>query len=278
MSEQRMTTGRLIQRGLVAVAFLAVIGCGSSQRPSPAATVATLASPVATLASPVASPASPVATLASPVASPASPAASPSAAVSASPATAAGFVRPFEYSINAETTLRLVAGVPRREIVAWVDGPDYPPNPDAQPRYGGQAPGSGSLAGIIVASAEEAWSHGPSGRFMLRTTPAGMIADLRDTAAVPMGTIEQTTLDGRPALTVPLVGLQTRDIHVTGQMKGLALDFVLLAAPSRLTVADIDGTTVFVLVWARTAADMGAMIPVAGEFLASIHFLPESQP
>ena len=41
---------------------------------------------------------------------------------------------------------------------------------------------------------------------MLRTAPADFLADLRDTAGVSMGEIVETTLDGRPALTVMLPG------------------------------------------------------------------------
>jgi hypothetical protein len=192
--------------------------------------------------------------------------------------TAAGFVRPFEYAIPAHSTLHPSIGEPRREVIAWVEGPDHPPNPDSLPSYGGQNVVSDNLGGIIVASAAQAWSHGPSERFMLRTAPAELIADLRDTAMVPMGPIRETTLDGHPALTVMLVSPRLFDIHVNGPITSLSQDFVLLTAPSRLTVADVDGTPVFVLIWAHTAADMEALTPVADEFVTSIHFLPADRP
>lgn len=192
--------------------------------------------------------------------------------------TATAFVRPFEYAVPAHATLHPSIGESRREVVAWVEGPDHAPDTDSRSLYGGQSVGSGSLGGIVVASAEQAWSHGSGERFMLRTAPAELIADLRDTAIVPMGPIGETTLDGRPALTVTLVGLTTSDIHVNGPIDGLSQDAVLLTAPSRLTVANVDGTTVFVLVWARTAADMEALTPAADAFVASIHFLPANQP
>ncbi len=113
---------------------------------------------------------------------------------------------------------------------------------------------------------------------MLKTAPAELLADLRDNTGVHMGTIEETVLDGRPAWTAMLSGVGGYDIHVTGRMKGLSGDFVILTIPSRLTVTEVDGTTVFILTWARTAADLDAWLPVADELVASIHFLPAEQP
>ena len=126
---------------------------------------------------------------------------------------------------------------------------------------------------MVVGSGGEAWSHGPVGRFMLRTAPAEFLADLRDIAGIPMGAIAETTLDGRPALTVMLPGTGGFDIHVTGRMMGLSGTYVLVNIPSRLIVAEIDGTTVFVLIWARTGDDLGAWMPVADQLLRDVHQL-----
>lgn len=192
-------------------------------------------------------------------------------------ATAAGFERPFEYAIPPDSTIRSSVGARRREVFAWVDGPILPFGAESIEPYGGQNP-AGNARGIIIASAEQAWSHGNSGRFMLRTAPSEFITDLRDTASVPMGSIDETTLDGRPALTTMLPGTGGTDIHVRGPITGLSLDnYVLVNLPSRLIVADIDGTTVFLLIWARTDADLLAWMPVADEFVDSIHFVPVGQ-
>lgn len=190
--------------------------------------------------------------------------------------TAVWFVRPFEYSIPAGSALRPAVDGPHRDVAAWVEGPDLPPQPSAETLYGGQLPGSGNLRGIIVASGEHAWSHSGTGRFFLRTAPAEFIADLRDTAAVAMDPIVRTALDGRAALTTVLRGGGT-DIHLGDPITGLtARGFVLISLPTRLTVSEIDETTVFILVWARTSDDLVRWMPVADQFVASIDFLPES--
>ena len=89
-----------------------------------------------------------------------------------------------------------------------------------------------------------------------------------------MGAITETTLDGRSALTTQLPGIGGSDIHVTGRMQGLAGTFALVTMPSRLIVTEIDGATVFVLIWARTSDDLDKWLPTADAFVQSIHFLP----
>lgn len=193
--------------------------------------------------------------------------------------TAIWFVRPFEYSIPATSALRPAPDGPHSYINAWVQGPDVAPVPSSTPLYGGQDPESGILRGIIVASGELAWSHSEAGRFYLRTAPAEFIADLRDVAGVSMGPVEQTTLDGRPALTTVLPGLGGTDIHVLTPITGLVGGgYVYVNMPGRLVVSEIDDTTVFILTWARTSDDLARWLPVADEFVASIHFLPEDTP
>jgi hypothetical protein len=90
-----------------------------------------------------------------------------------------------------------------------------------------------------------------------------------------MGPIEQTTLDGWPALTVMLPGHGGSDIHVTGRMLGLSGTYAQVTMPSRLIVSEVDGSTIFVLIWARTAEGLDEWLPVADEFVASIHFVPD---
>ena len=187
----------------------------------------------------------------------------------------AAFIRPFEYEIAPDSLIRQTADL--GSLVAWVEGPDAAPDPSEVVNPGRQ-PATANVHGIIVGSGEEAWSHGSKGRFMLRTPPAEFLADLRDIAHVPMGAIAETTLDGRPAVTTRLPGNGGSDIHVNGHMQGLSGTFAIVTIPSRLIVGEIDGTTVFILIWARTSADLETWMPEADAFVRSIHFLPTSQP
>jgi hypothetical protein len=109
---------------------------------------------------------------------------------------------------------------------------------------------------------------------MLRTPPGEFLADLRDNAGVRVSVIDETTLDGRPALRARLPGIGGVDLHV-GQMSGLSSPHVLLGLPSQLTVAEIDGTTIFIYVWARNDRELAEWLPAAEEFIASIDFVEE---
>jgi len=198
--------------------------------------------------------------------------------------TAERFVRPFEYAIPADSGLHPVADEPNNRAIAWVVGPDLPPpTPDpvqgsVVPDYGGQRPDSGNTRGVIVASGEKAWSHAGD-RFYIEPAPPAFVADLRDRFGVAMGPVVETSLDGRPAVATVLTGASQNDIHVLGPITGLPRGpFVLLDDPARLIVTEVDGTTVFVLIWARTAADLDAWMPVADRFVDSIHFQPQVDP
>jgi hypothetical protein len=188
----------------------------------------------------------------------------------------AAFIRPFEYELPPGSLIRPSAEL--GSLVSWVRAPEGGPSPSIL-IVNAQQPADADLRGIIVGSGEHAWSHSASGRFLLRTEPAGFLADLRDTAQVPMGAITETTLDRRPAMTTDLPGTGGSDIHVNGNMPGLAIGtYALVTLPSRLIVADVDGTTVFILIWARTETDLQTWMPEADAFVRSIHFLPVGQP
>ncbi len=178
------------------------------------------------------------------------------------------FIRPFEYAAPDDDTFRLT--VARRELMAWSSGPhvETPHEPNAALPL---APNPWDARGIYVASAAEPWSHRSEGRFMVRTAPAEFLADLRDQVGIDMGQIAETTLDGRPALSAVLPGTGGSDVHLYGHM-GVGSEFVLVSVPARLTVADIDGTTVFVLIWARTSDDLEVWLPIADRLVSSIHF------
>ena len=74
-----------------------------------------------------------------------------------------------------------------------------------------------------------------------------------------------------PDGTVP--GTRGNDVHLAGRMQGLGgQEFVLVNVPSRLIVADIDGDTVFVLIWARTPGRPGRLVRDRREFRRLVRF------
>ena len=196
----------------------------------------------------------------------------------------AQFVVPFDVTIPAGSALRPASGEAAPEIVAWIEGPDRPlgRRPDGSEtdyRYGGQIEDSGNSRGVVVASADTAWAHGCGGvvRFGVRAEPTGFLADLRGSGmGTEIGT--SSTLDGRPAQTGKIRTLSHcggDHVHVNGPMAGLGGgDYVFVIEPARITVAEIDGHTVFVVVWARTQDDLDAFLPTALEFIDSIRFRP----
>jgi hypothetical protein len=184
---------------------------------------------------------------------------------------ASEFIRPFEYKLPSNTTILPTAVEPN--VFAWVAGPDIPASLDGDASAAEQARAS-SAARIIVASGEEAWIGG----FKLRTRPEDFLADLRDLGNVPMSAVAETTLDGRRALNVMLPGadgIQVLYLSGPGLNKN---DYLLMDLPERLTVADVDGVTVLVLIWAKPADALGAWLPIADEFVSSIHFKGGDQP
>ena len=199
--------------------------------------------------------------------------------------TAEWFVRPFEYAIPAGSGLRPVADGPHRDVIGWVEDSDGPLGPSADPLlggvtpdFGGQRPESGIARGVIVGSGEKAWSHAGD-RFFISPMPAAFLADLRDRFGVDMGPIVEASVDGRSAVSTVLTGTGENDIHVSGPITGLVSQpFVLVNNPARLVVTEVDGETIFILAWARTTADLEAWMPVADQFIRSIHFLPGGKP
>ncbi len=91
-----------------------------------------------------------------------------------------------------------------------------------------------------------------------------------------MGEIVETTLDGRPGLSVTLPGIGGSDVHVTAA--GLSGINVVTSNPARLIVADVDGDDRLRPDLGRTPADLAAWLPTAEDFVASIHFEARSQP
>ena len=178
------------------------------------------------------------------------------------------FVRPFEYTIPVDGGLR-VSSKPNRSIVAWTGGPaDWPHASDELSEEAVQ-PQPGEARGVVVGLGEPAMSHAGS-RIILATGPVAFLTELRDLTGVQMGAIVETTFDGRPAAAAQLPGFGGTDIHPGG----LSRPYVGVTWPGRLTVTEVEGTTIFIFVWARTQQELDAWLPVADGFVGSIHFVP----
>ena len=210
-----------------------------------------------------------------------SPSAAPSPSTAASEAPRGSsllsrfFVPSFTYTIPDGSGLIGIGGVPG--AVAWVVGPNHQPtDPSVLKGFGGQDPETGNLHGIMVANVSGAWGHGPDGRVRLRSDPAGFLADMDALlTGFDLEPVAAATLDGRPALsarTVPGTGAGY-DLHVDGPITGLAGSGIFMVAPYRITVADIDGVTVFVQVWADSEDGLATWLPVAQRFVNSMHFV-----
>lgn len=188
------------------------------------------------------------------------------------------FFKPFEYAIPAGSELQPAAS--GQVVAAWVVG-ENDPGPADGPRWGGQAEESGNTRGILVATGENAWIHGNAGREELPDDPIGFLETLRDSGDVDMEPIEATTLDGRPAAAARTARDRAQysgDLHVAGPMTGLATasPWVLRDFPYRLIVTEVDGYTIFVQIWARSNEELDAFMPVATEFVDSIHFVDDA--
>jgi len=126
--------------------------------------------------------------------------------------------------------------------------------------------------GIVAANADTAWSHA-NGRVRLRSDPAGLLEDIRGRTGLPLSAVA-TTIDGRPALTASSEAPGSNDLHFSERMEGLAdADYIWFKFPMRLTLVDVEGTTLLFMAWARTPEDLADWLPTADEFLDSIHFL-----
>ena len=127
-----------------------------------------------------------------------------------------------------------------------------------------------------LAYAMTAWGHGNDGRVRLRSAPAELLEDMDDLlVGVHLEPATNSTLDGRPALTtrsVPGMTSNHSDLHLGAKMTGLSGDYIIMTAPYRLIVADIDGVTVLVQIWSQTEEDLAAWLPVAQQFVDSIQF------
>ena len=190
--------------------------------------------------------------------------------------TAIGFAVPFEYSLPLDTPLRRMHRS-SHAIVGWSVGTEAPSDIPTGPDGRG-IPASGETHGVFIGLGEGVWGHGPSSRYELDHLPVEFIANLRDISRVPMTETIGASLDGRPAAMVTLTnssGVDGTDIHLPASEPGSTIGYLKLSTPGRLIVAEIDGTTVYVLIWARSVDALEAWMPDAERFVESITFLPQ---
>ena len=181
------------------------------------------------------------------------------------------FIRPFEYAIPPGSGLRQSAA--SRTMHAWSDGTETDGTDRGEgPTPIGQSPIRRGLKGVVVGALDGAWSHGRKGRYMVRTTVNGFLADLDDESGLSMGGPGSVILDRSPASMVELEPPFANDVHVSGPIAGLSHEYVRLRAPARLIAASIDEVTIFVLVWADDQATFDSWLPTAMHFVESIHF------
>jgi hypothetical protein len=172
----------------------------------------------------------------------------------------------FEYRLPPEIEARRTRF---GSMIQWV-GSFAPYDPAAsEPPYA-----IGASRAIVVANADTAWSHGASGsRVRLGTTLEGLLEDIRDRSHLPLPA-EHTSVDGRPALTARSDRSGANDLHFSEKMLGLSGDdYIVFRFPMRLTLVDVDGSTMIIVAWARTADELADWIPTADAFIDSIHFI-----
>ena len=191
----------------------------------------------------------------SPTPAPASPSPSPAGSGRAST-----FVRPFDYAIPAGLALAdPVFNEHIYELFEEGSNPGWGPA-DGLPREG---------HGVTVVSAETPLVHGTPARVPIRTKPQDFLEDLRTIGHVNIGEPSPALLDGRPALVVTVEG-PGLDFHYG---PGLSTD-VGLDVGSRIIVADVDGITIVVVIWATDEDDMAAWLPTATALVDSMTFAP----
>jgi hypothetical protein len=174
------------------------------------------------------------------------------------------FVRPFSYVVPGGSNMTLPAFDDR--IYPFVEAGG---NPGSGPVGGGPAVGRG----VTVVSAQEPTVHGATqsgGRAPISTDPAQFMIDLRTMAHADLGEPAPTTLDGRPALSVEIRASNVGDFHYR---PGLS-SHVPLTNPGRLIVADVNGITVVVMIWAASPEYLDGWLPTATAFVNSIRFDP----
>jgi len=185
------------------------------------------------------------------------------------------------YRLPSGSRLRQI-GLIDSTAIAFAVRPDEPGEPSADPIvapagiYSGSSALSGNTHGVLVASADGAWGYALGERTPLRRTPGGFLADLEGLDGIDLGPTSMSRLDGRVALTARtaygLARPNRTQLYLDGDMTGFPGPGVDLTAAFQLIVADVNGTTVFVAVWAQDDTDLDAWLPVAHQFVDSLDF------
>ncbi len=208
----------------------------------------------------------------------ATPAPSPSGAVRGAPSGTGSFLRTFAYVLPPGRPIELfeypnIMGF----VEADIEAPDL--SSEIYAATGAMGAVQPGAHGVVVAVVDEPVTHacppGPERSVPMRPAPAQFLDDLRDIAAIPVGPVTSTTIDGRPVLTTAISGrgqLCGSDFHVKAYT-GLPSSWVRLDLPSRLFVLQVDGLTVVVQIWATTEPDLASWADeVADQFVQSMDF------
>jgi hypothetical protein len=180
----------------------------------------------------------------------------------------AAFARPFEYSIPDAMTPG-----PRYEdqdVLALAEGPSFPFG------WAQDEAGESGARGVIVVEATDVVTHpchmpSADSRVDIADGPAAFLDDMHAIAGLNLEDEVATTFDGRPAVSAISLGSDcgTADIHLAHS----SMAWVRLDIPSRLIVTEVAGSTVLVQAWAGTPEGLESWLPIAQEFIDSIHFV-----
>ena len=185
------------------------------------------------------------------------------------------FAQPFEYTVPA--TIDPAATMSETSVLwALAEG-----IPDTAPPYGSvqsDARETGAR-GVLVADVTQAFAHpcpgvdGGRSRVEVGDGPTAFVDDMQTIAGLALKDVSEATLDSRPA-TAARSGrkskCETADIHLPGFATP---DRIELGVPSRIIVTDVAGSTIMVQAWAGTREALEAWLPIADEFIDSIHFV-----
>lgn len=204
-----------------------------------------------------------------------------SPAPTASPSQATGvpidaFIRPFEWTpMDPQADHRIVPYRGPRDPVAyhWLDEASSI-SPDGG-LYGSQVVGEYGIAIASAANAQPSPCPDEAPPLYLRQSPTNLLFDLRAIGGAGIDPAGMWSLDGRQALFADLDPTRNlacaRELIVNRHLG--ASEVLLLTLPSRFIVADINGETIIVQIWAQTAAGLVAWLPEATRFVDGIRFL-----
>jgi len=159
---------------------------------------------------------------------------------------------------------------------------------DSRPGLAGSG-GYGSLQasaprGIAVMAIDKLWvpvcrGSGPS-RVQIPSTATDIFKDLGDVSGLAFGPFSHFQVDGRFARSTMV---QTKASSCTPEFKfeertsGLGRDYVATSLPSQFLLVEGADGAVLIDIWAQSDAELEVWLPIATEFVESIHFQEPSQ-